>query len=96
MGIIVLGNKIYISGGSDFRHYHIFTQNNKENIYNNFYMINVDTETIHDLPKMSMPRYQHGFIKYMGDFWAIGGSDGDMCIKLVESFDPTLNIWTPK
>ena len=49
-----------------------------------------------ELPNMSIPRYHHGFIKYKGDLWAIGGSDGEITIKAVESFDPVNCIWTSR
>ena len=59
-------------------------------------MINVDEGILKELPKMSTPRYNHEFVRYKGDFWAIGGSDGHSSIRVVEAFNPISHTWSTK
>ena len=43
---------------------------------------------------MKYPRSHHGFVKYLGKLWAIGGTDGKKPLDKVESYDPIYRKWS--
>ncbi|XP_072005521.1 kelch repeat and BTB domain-containing protein 8-like [Engystomops pustulosus] len=83
-GLVVVGSKLYVSGGMDER----YSVSEEFNVYDSI------KNEWKELPPMSRPRYLHGFLHYRDVLYALGGSDKDRILYSAECFNLIENRWS--
>jgi len=81
-GCAVLGDHIYVAGGSD-----------EDRTLNTFQRYSIADNTWQSLPEMSKPRKYVGLVALGEYLYAIGGSDGHNSVDMVERFCPGDMKW---
>jgi len=92
MGAIAQGNNIYLSGGRNVFGQFILGEECPD-VRKSFYSLDIKEDTLKSRASMIYPRSHHGFVKYKGELWAVGGTDGKGPLKTVESYDRFTDMW---
>uniref|UniRef100_A0A8D0DP58 Uncharacterized protein n=1 Tax=Salvator merianae TaxID=96440 RepID=A0A8D0DP58_SALMN len=84
-GFLSVGHKLYVSGG----------QRLNGSVLGNLHEFDALTGQWMQLPSMSVPRREHGFLACKQKLYALGGRSGRSVLDSAESFDLILKCWSP-
>ncbi|XP_015262496.1 PREDICTED: kelch-like protein 24 [Gekko japonicus] len=84
-GFLAVGHKLYVSGG----------QRLNGSILSNLHEFDALTGQWIQLPSMSVPRREHGFLACKQKLYALGGRNGRSVLDSAESFDLAQKSWSP-
>nr|XP_020659507.1 kelch-like protein 6 [Pogona vitticeps]XP_020659508.1 kelch-like protein 6 [Pogona vitticeps]XP_020659509.1 kelch-like protein 6 [Pogona vitticeps]XP_020659510.1 kelch-like protein 6 [Pogona vitticeps] len=84
-GFLSVGHKLYVSGG----------QRLNGSVLGNLHEFDALTGQWMQLPSMSVPRREHGFLACMQKLYALGGRSGRNVLDSAESFDLMQQSWSP-
>uniref|UniRef100_A0A8D2LJE5 BACK domain-containing protein n=2 Tax=Varanus komodoensis TaxID=61221 RepID=A0A8D2LJE5_VARKO len=84
-GFLSVGHKLYVSGG----------QRLNGSVLGNLHEFDALTGQWVQLPSMSVPRREHGFLACKQKLYALGGRSGRSVLDSAESFDLVRESWSP-
>ncbi|XP_032996557.1 kelch-like protein 6 [Lacerta agilis] len=84
-GFLSVGHKLYVSGG----------QRLNGSVLGNLHEFDALTGQWMQLPSMSTPRREHGFLACKQKLYALGGRSGRSVLDSAESFDLVQKSWSP-
>ncbi|XP_060616984.2 kelch-like protein 6 [Anolis sagrei] len=84
-GFLSVGHKLYVSGG----------QRLNGSVLGNLHEFDALTGQWIQLPSMSIPRREHGFLACKQKLYALGGRSGRNVLDSAESFDLVQKFWSP-
>ncbi|KAH0630032.1 hypothetical protein JD844_012596 [Phrynosoma platyrhinos] len=84
-GFLSVGHKLYVSGG----------QRLNGSVLGNLHEFDALTGQWMQLPSMSIPRREHGFLACKQKLYALGGRSGRSVLDSAESFDLVQKFWSP-
>lgn len=84
-GFLSVGHKLYVSGG----------QRLNGSVLSNLHEYDALTGRWVQLPSMSVPRREHGFLACKQKLYALGGRSGRSVLDSAETFDLIRKVWSP-